>query len=283
MEGDDLLVRRATPDDMAAIRAILAAHDEDPPVGGADIIGPYLRHCVQHARTRVAERAGEVVGYGSAVDTGVVRHLADLFVRPDVLGRGIGRHLLQEVMGDSVRRTTFASSDPRALPLYVRAGMWPLWPLLHMEGDPTRRGVSETRLATEPSDTVRLAALERSWTGADRAADHAFWASLPAAEAFVILDKGEPVAIACARARQRDAARVVRLVVRPDMDPVVPTLTGLRLGSRGGRVVVGMPGPSAVLPVLLAAGFRITGRSQFMASGGDLVDPARLLPDPGML
>ncbi len=42
-------------------------------------------------------------------------------------------------------------------------------------------------------------------------------------------------------------------------------------------------GPSPVLPVLLAAGFRITDRDEFMASDPGLVDPARLVPNPGML
>ena len=38
-----------------------------------------------------------------------------------------------------------------------------------------------------------------------------------------------------------------------------------------------------VLPVLLGAGFRIVDRDQFMASDPGLIDPARLLPNPGMM
>ena len=42
-------------------------------------------------------------------------------------------------------------------------------------------------------------------------------------------------------------------------------------------------GPNPLLPALLEAGFRIVDRDQFLASEPDLVDPVRLLPNPGML
>ena len=42
-------------------------------------------------------------------------------------------------------------------------------------------------------------------------------------------------------------------------------------------------GPNPLLPVLLEHGFRIVDRDQFLASDPALVDPERLLPNPGML
>ena len=59
------------------------------------------------------------------LDTGRARMLADLFVEPGRLGQGLGRPLLTALFEDAPVRATFASSDPRALPLYVRAGMTP--------------------------------------------------------------------------------------------------------------------------------------------------------------
>jgi hypothetical protein len=44
-----------------------------------------------------------------------------------------------------------------------------------------------------------------------------------------------------------------------------------------------MPGPNPAVRPLLEAGFRIEERDTYMASEPDLVDPARLLPNPGML
>ncbi len=282
--GDDRLIRPATLDDVPIIRMILTAHDNDGPVTSVDIVGPYLRHCIQHAIAFVTVQRDSVVAYGAAVDTGVVRHLADLFVRPDLLGRGVGRPLLETVMRGATHRTTFASPDPRALPLYIRAGMAPLWPGLHLEGDGSTLPALEPPFSVEPAGSDQLADLESSWTGAERPADHAFWATMAAADAFVVLERGDPVAFAYARARQMGPTRAIgRLVVRPGVDPVVPTLAAIRRGARGGGIRAFIPGPSPVVPALLAARFRITGRDQFMASSAALVDPARLCPDPGML
>jgi hypothetical protein len=73
------------------------------------------------------------------------------------------------------------------------------------------------------------------------------------------------------------------MVVRPGSDPIAPVLAAIRFGARGSAIVVCIFGPSPVLPILLEARFRIIDRDQFMASDPTLVDPLRLLPNPGML
>jgi GNAT superfamily N-acetyltransferase len=280
----DVAIRRAGPGDIPAIREILRAHDADSAVVGADIVGPYVRHLVEHAIALVAERDGLVVAYGAAVDTGRCRHLADLFVRADLLGRGIGGRLLDAVLGDVVQRTTFASADPRALPLYVRAGMAPLWPLLALEGTSTLLESSGGRLVIETVHPGVLSRLEQEWTGAERSVDHVFWASQAESEPFVVAAGGDPVAFAYARARQVGEARAIdRLLVRPGAEPVAPTLAAIRHAGRGGAVVTYVAGPSPVLPALLAAGFRIAEHDQFLASDPSLVDPGRFIPNSGML
>ena len=214
------ITRPATPDDIPTIRAILAAHGNDGPVTRVDIVGPYVRHLVTRHRTLLTEEAGAAVAFGAVVDAGLAVHLADLFVMPDRLGRGLGRPLLAALFGDEPRRTTFASDDPRALPLYVRAGMTPLWPTLYVEGD-------ASRLAKPPGLEVvaaapeELAALELAWTGADRRDDHRFWASQADADPFLVVDRDGPVALAIGRARQVSDVRVIdRMLVRPGADPV---------------------------------------------------------------
>jgi GNAT superfamily N-acetyltransferase len=278
-------IRSAAHDDIPAIRAILAAHGNDGPIENGDIVGPYLRHFIDHAIALVSERDGEVVAFGAAIDTGISRHLADLFVGQDLLGQGIGRPLLDAVFGDAPVRTTFASDDPRAQPLYIRAGMRPLWPMLYLRGDGSRLHESEHRPAVEAADPARLAELERQWTGADRSTDHRHWAQTPEADGFVIRgDDDIPVAVGHARARQIGSARILdRLVVRLGADPIIATLEAIRRAARGGPIVVAVPGPNAVLPHLLEAGFRIEDHDTFMASEAGLVDPERILPNSGML
>jgi GNAT superfamily N-acetyltransferase len=283
MDGE-LETRPATIDDVPAIRGLLAAHGNDGPVTTVDIVGPYLRHCIRHGRAYVSLDRSGLVGYGATVDAGAATHLADLFVRPDRLGKGIGRPLLDTVFGDAGRRTTFASDDPRALPLYVRAGMTPLWPSLYLEGEPAGLPPMPSSIATDTADAATLSGLEGEWTGHPRSIDHDYWASLPGADSFVVTQAGQPVAVAHARARQVGDARTVdRLLVRPGADPVAPILTGILRAGRGGPVHVVIQGPSALLPVLLEHHFGIVDRDTFMASDPGLVDPSRLIANGGLL
>lgn len=242
-----------------------------------------MRHIVVHHRALVTDIDGAVVAYGAVVDAGVAVHLADLFVDPLRLGRGIGRPLLTELFDGIDRRTTYASDDPRALPIYARAAMAPRWVSLYLDGVTS---AIEAQAAMEVVEAApnRLAVLERDWTGAFRPADHAFWASQGDADPFVVLDADGPVAAGYGRARQRSDDRVLdRLVLRPDADPVAPILAAVRRAGRGGGVRVVVPGPNAVLVPLLERGFKVVDRDQYMASEDDLVDPRHVLPNPGML
>jgi len=279
-------IRKATDDDLTSVREILAAHGNDGPVVVADVVGPYLRHLLLHGHARVAVDGPVVVGFGAALDTGRARHLADLFVRPDRLGQGIGRPLLDAVLGDAVRRTTFASDDPRALPIYVRAGMRPRWVSLYVEG-PVDRIVALPRSVTiEAASPAELAGIEEGWSGVDRLRDFAFWAGQPEADLFVVRDGDAVAALGAARVRQARPVRVLdRLVINPDpgVDPVPVTLAAIARAGRGGLALSAIQGPSPVLRPLLDLGFRIMDRDQFMASDADIVDPARLVPNAGML
>ncbi|HET9457315.1 MAG TPA: hypothetical protein VFO78_08235 [Candidatus Limnocylindrales bacterium] len=277
-------IRPATHDDLPAIRSILAEHGNDGPHGAVDIVGPYVEHLIATGRTLVVDEGDGPIAFGSTVATGHGRHLTDLFVRNDRLGRGIGGPLLEALFGDAWPRTTFASDDPRAMPLYIRAGMAPLWTQLYMGGTAADIPSADEALTVDDADPGSIAAIERSWTRADRPADHAFWARQAEADPFVVVDRGAIVGAGYARARQKGPARAIdRFLVRPGRDPLGPICAALRRAARGGRVFACMPGPNPAVRPLLEAGFRIEDRDTFMASAPDLVDPARLLPNPGML
>jgi GNAT superfamily N-acetyltransferase len=276
-------IRPATDDDIPRIRALLASHGNDGPIVNGDTVGPYLRHLLGHGRALVSVADGGVVGFAAALDTGRGWHLADLFVQLDRLGQGIGRSLLEAVFNGADQRSTVASDDPHALPIYVRAGMMPLWPALYMEGATTGLVGSGPLLSTEPATAARIAEIERGWTGQDRRLDHEFWASQLDADPFEVVDGGEVVAVGYGRARQASPVRALdRLAIHPDAEPLAPTLAGIVRAARDGLVLACVLGPSSLVRPLLDAGFRIADRDTYMASQADLIDPARLIPNPGM-
>ena len=279
-------IRPAEAQDLPAIREVLASNGEDgpPPAGHPDVVGPYLLHLVDHHRVLVAVERTSVLAFGAIVDTGRCLMLSDLFVRRDRLGQGLGRTLLAALFGSATRRATFSSSDPRALPIYVRAGMTPRWVNLYLEGPGAGLPVLPPTLGARGAGPAECAALEQAWIGTSRIADHSFLAGQAEADTFVIEADGMPVAFGHARAKMASAARLLeRLVVRPDVDPVSPMLAGLRRAASGGRTETCVPGPSPILPILLQAGFRVVDQDQFLASDSDIVDPVRLLPNAGLL
>ena len=289
------MIRPATPEDIPAIRAILAAHGNDDPPGqlrGPDIGGPYVAHLIANHVAMVSETPGEgVVAFGAVANAGIAWHLADLFVRPDRLGQGLGRPLLAAMFGDRWPRTTFASDDPRALPSYVRAGMAARWVTLYVRGGPddvARAAVDRRARALDVvgGDPAEIAALELAWTGADRTIDHALWTTFSGSDPFVIRDAAGPVAVGFGRDRQvGPAARAVdRLVVRPGTEPVGPVLAAVaRCMAAGETMDVTVPGPHPALPVLLELGFRIDDRDIYCAGLTDPVDPERRLVNGGLL
>ena len=277
-------IRAATAADVPAIRSILAAHGNDGPVLVADVVGPYVAHLLTRGRTYVATLEDVVIAFGAGIDTGASVHLADLFVDPARLGQGLGRPLLAAVLAGSSERTTFASEDERALPIYVRSGMQPLWASLYVQGGTRELPDPGPSFTIEPALVGELADLERAWTGHDRAADHAYWASMADADPFVVRESGSVAAFGYGRARQAAPIRVLdRLLVHPDADPVAATIAGIRRAGHGGPVLVCIPGPHPVLRPLLEARMRIVDRDQYLASAPDLVDATRLIPNPGML
>jgi GNAT superfamily N-acetyltransferase len=280
----DREIRPASDADAASIRAVWAANGDDIPDGGVDILTPYLAHLMGTGRVQVATAGNRVVGFGAVVERVGVAHLADLFVLPDHFGQGIGKQLLVALFGDTPRRTTFASADPRALPLYVRSGMTPLWPNLYLEVDVSRLPAPASGIDCERCRPETVAELERHWLGDACIADHHFWASLPGASPFIIRSSRAPAAVAHARLRRTGRDRwITRLVLAPDVDPVPVLVAAFHHASEGDPIGSCLPGPSPALRFLLDTGARIINRDTFMASDSGLFDPTRRISDGGIL
>ncbi len=277
-------VRPAVTADIPAIAAILAANDE--PIDWPDLPGwPYLEHLLARARVSVAEAGGAIVGFAGAIDRGEARFLTDLFVDPAFHERGAGRALLEAALGEHPARMTFSSADPRALGLYIRSGMRPWWPLLYLTGEVAALGRPPAGLAWEPASVDETVHWSRDWSGIDHAMDFGHYASLPGSAGFVVRDGAAVAAVGWARRARREPGRWLDHVsIAPDADPTRAALGAWHAAAPSGERLMGcVPGPHPVVPVLLDAGIRIADRDQWCASDPDLIDPLRLLPNPGFL
>jgi GNAT superfamily N-acetyltransferase len=283
-----MTVRPALAADVPAIAAVLAANDEA--MDWPDLPGlgwPYLDHLVQRARVFVADGEDRLAGVGASVGVGDegVRFLTDLFVDPAQQSRGTGSELLAAALEGATQRMTFSSGDPRALSLYIRAGMRPWWPLLYVEADADRLGDHDALVEVVAADVAETVAWSRAWTGVDRSLDFAHYGSLPEAHGFVIHDAGAVAAVGWARRERRrsDGRWLDHASIAPDADPVRAALAVLRVTAAGGRSIAPIPGPHPVMPQLLERGARIRGRDTLCASEPGLLDPERTLPNPGFV
>ncbi len=292
----EAIIRPALPGDIAAIEAVSAANGEPLVLPAGSRVG-YVEHLLDRGIVHVAEQSGSVVGYGAAIDIpDGSRQLTDLFIDPAVHGRGLGGRLLDTVLAGAIVRTTCASADPRALPLYLRAGMRAWWPLLDLvlgqeAVDLLHGAARETGLRVEVVDAERAADEEERLSGVDRRADYPYWGGRAGAVAFIIRGggaRGPSSAVGIAGTPMHPpGVRLIRIVGAAGADPERTLLAAVDAaagwatdGTRGVRMAV--PGPHPAIPALLRAGARLVGHDTMMASDSAFIDPVRVLPDPAL-
>jgi GNAT superfamily N-acetyltransferase len=280
----ETFVRPAGERDIAAIASVAVAAGQDEEWSGSD--RAYTAHLLAHGRVVVAEREGAVAGFGAASELGTgpgaVTMLNDLFVDPAYHGLGIGQAMLAALWRDGTARMTFSSLHAHALPVYLRAGLDPWWPLLYLYGDVS--GLARPAgWAVDPAPPGEVAAREAEWTGADRAADHLAWAARPGGRPVVAGRGGEVLAAGMAGGGGAEYG-IIHLALSPAAgaaearDAVVAVLSSL--GQHGGRARACLPGPHPAVRPLLAAGWRSEAFDLFMATDPGLLDPRRAVPSP---
>ncbi|MGD9705437.1 MAG: GNAT family N-acetyltransferase [Acidimicrobiia bacterium] len=269
-------VRPATKDDgagIAAVRDVIGGQHDD---SGSD--ASYRAHLMTHGRLFVGVRAGRVVGFAGARDIGGHRLLSDLFVDPRLHGGGVGRALLAAVLDDAAERFTFSSSDPRAMPIYARAGMRPRWPLLYVRG-PAPEVVTES-VVVERVEAGAAAEVERSVTGVDRAVEHGYWSRRAGATAAVIRMDGELVGAVCFVVRG-DESRIEHLALASGAD-AAPVVAAVAATAGAPTVRAFVPGPRPLLEWLLHQRFVIDEVDTFMSSDPDAVPATLAVVHPGL-
>jgi GNAT superfamily N-acetyltransferase len=278
-------VRPATDADVPGIAAVLAANDEPLEPFGVDGMS-YLEFLFDRGRVEVAEADGRIAGFVSVIGVGDASMVSDLFVDPANHGRGIGSALLASALPGEGPRMTFSSADPRALPVYVRAGMHPWWPSLYVRCDRGAVGrLPATRsLNVEPADVDETARVCLALTGIDRRQDFAFYAAEPEAAGFVIRDRGAVAGVAWGHRDDGHHGRVIaHASIARDADAERVAMAAFRAAAGDQSVWGCLPGPHPALPALLDAGGRIFDRDTYCTSDPGWLDPERILPNPGLL
>ena len=256
----------------AARRSNGPAHDDS----GAD--AGYCRYLIADGHLLVAVEGDAVLGFGGAIDVGDARLLSDLYVHRDAHGRGVGSALLSAVLHGAARRFTFASNDPAALPLYLRAGMVAWWPLLAVTG--VRSSLRPPLGCTAFDVSVHQAAeYELVATHLDRSATFRYWAGRAGARTLAVERDGRRVAVASVRV---DATRVrIEHLLAHDDDAIdalaaVTHLVGVE------SVSLYVPGCRAFAGQLFERRFVVDDTSVFMGSTIDLVHPMLQVVHPGL-
>jgi GNAT superfamily N-acetyltransferase len=277
-------VRAAELGDVAAIAKVAAAAGQDEEWSGSD--PAYTRHLISHGTVLVAEHDGTVAGFGATqrvgTGPGAVTMLCDLFVDPERHGLGVGQALLARLWRPGTARITFSSLHAHALPLYLRAGLDPWWPLLYLAGEVAAL-TRPDRWTVDRAQPREVAALESDWTGVLREDDHLAWAARPGGQP-VLAGRGGEVLAAGTVAGAGAEYGLVHLALSPAAgdedarDAVLAVLASLE--PRDGRARVCLPGPHPAARPLLAAGWHNEFIDVFMATEPGLLDPRRAVPSP---
>ncbi|MFQ5556441.1 MAG: GNAT family N-acetyltransferase [Acidimicrobiales bacterium] len=266
--------------------------DLPPPTSGY----PLSQHEADTGTLLVAERDGELCGFGGTVNHDDRWVLGDLFVSPSVHGEGVGRRLLDALAAadrPAGPRATMGSSDHRALALYARLGMAPRWPCLYLMA-PAGRLVLPTPAGatTEAVGSEHLVEAARPMGYVLHAADVEYWLTHAQAEC-VLVGSHESVlgggVIRWITPFSITDPTTISLgpVFATSPDALLTTVSSIIATIRhtaGSRLLTCfVPGPNAVLAPLLDAGFRISDLDLFCASSDTLLDPQTALPSHDLL
>ncbi|HEU5158181.1 MAG TPA: GNAT family N-acetyltransferase [Streptosporangiaceae bacterium] len=268
----EVSIRVAADADLPGVRAVAAHFDlladwPQPP--------DFLDLERRHGRLAVATDAGAVIGFAGILPRGPLTHLGNLFVLPDAQSAGLGGALLRFVLPRDRPVTTYASSDPRALALYVRHGLRPIHPLLYLTGPTGRMPVPE--VSPRRATVAEIAALDATVGGGHRPTHLAWYEGRPGVQVWTVPDgyavtrtRGTGVLVGPAGGRHPDAC----------VDAVLAAVH--QAAGTADEVQVAVFGPHPALPVLLAAGLHIDDQDTLMTTADGLIAVDRYVPQPDL-
>ena len=264
----------------------------DPPAPGTP--PSYLWHVLQTGILWVAEHNGEVLAFAGAITRGTITFLTDLFVQPAQQSGQLGKTLLRSVLPqDDLTHCTVSSSDPRALALYIRAGMRPQWPYfaLRME-KPAREWPLATTveiIEAEPGDPT-FVEWDSQISGRPRPVEHAYWVREQRAVPLWFRQHEQIVGYGYVRLGAGSlwhphACVLGPIGVKAQEDATACVMAAVNWAlQRTEELSIDVPGPHPCLALLLEKGFRITYVDTFVSTAAlSFFDARCYIPSGGDL
>jgi ribosomal protein S18 acetylase RimI-like enzyme len=292
----DFTIHTATPDNLPAIYRVwylteTVGEANPPPLGEPH---PWLNHVLRTGTLLVAERDSMIIGFAGIISRGDLVYLTDLFVAPQTQSYGVGGALLDAILPRDRRAlATIGSSDPRALALYIRAGMTPEWPDFQIvvereQWRPTDLDPNDVEMVEAARMEADLLDFDAEISGRLRPEEHEYWVDECAGTPFWFQRAGERIGYGYVRLapetplQPADTAVVGPVSVRDSRDAAACVLatTGWAL-ERSPRAHLLVPGPHPALYPLFTAGGMIEYVETFLCSAPPCVDATRYLPSDG--
>ena len=290
-------IRRAKHGDLPEIYDIWyeneVAGDPNPPPRNNNLSG--FRHELETGEMYVVEKEHRVVAFAALLTRSSIAYLSEFFVRPGCQSSGIGQRLLRHIL--PVARysyCTLSSSDPRAIALYIRAGMCPQWPNFLLRAN----GVKLDKLPVDEVEAIEGEAGDPvfvDWdavaSGRYRPVEHAYWLQEAGAVPLWFQRGDERVGYGYVQMRNAgslwypSAITIGPIGVRTAGEALPCVSAAVRWATRQADIVrIAVPGPHPALARLLEAGFKIGYTEMFVSSAVEpFLDARRYIPAWGML
>ena len=158
---------------------------------------PLYQHLRQTAvQFWVAQQDGQTVGFARTILRDGVQELTELFVKPGTQSSGLGRGLMERAFATegASNRVIIATSDFRAQALYLKAGVFPRFPIYFFERAPEAvpfaTDLQFVPLRNKAETVARLGEIDADVLGFRRDVDHQWF--LANRQGFLYVRDGRP-------------------------------------------------------------------------------------------
>jgi len=281
------IIRPATEAELPSVYKVFYQNEllDDPQLPLPGVIPPYMRHVLQTGMLSVAEEDGKIVAFAGAITRGNISFLTDLFVLPSFQSGRLGKALLQTVLPqDDLVHCTLSSSDPRALALYIRAGMRPWWPQFALRLDRTTHvwsPVPDMEIIEADSSDPALLSWDTRISGRPRPQDLEFWVRDEQAVPLWFRRQGKVVGYGYVRFgaitnSNPHACKIGPIGADTPENAIACVQAAIHWAvQRSAEIHIDVPGPHPCLIALLDHGFHIKSFDTFVCDASSLFLDAR--------